>query len=572
MTSNVLFVTGTGTGVGKTVVTAALATLATGRVAVLKPAQTGIEGAGDCARITRLAGEVTTVERARYPDPLAPATAARRVGQAGVSTGEITEEIRRLAGTHDLVLAEGAGGLLVPLHEDGSTLADAARAVSAPVLVVCPAGLGALNLAALTVRAVRQHDCHCPGLVIGSEPAEPDLAVRCNRADLPWVTGVPLLGSMPEGAGELSGGRFHEVARNALEPALAETLRAGAVRGHSARNRAIDGRFGDGAAMLHGVSGSSQPVILVIGAGVMGLTTGIVLAEAGHRVRIRTAERPNETTSATAGAIWAPPMLEPAERARGWAESTYFAFVQLARDPATGVRLTPGIVAARFDLGAEPPPETRLLADMRQCDPAELPSGFVSGYHSTNPMIDMPRYLDYLTQRYFAAGGELLLSSVSSLSDAAAEAGTVVNCTGVGARELVGDPGVVPALGQHVVVENPGVEEYFVELGGFDRWTSYMPHGDKVVLGGIAVEHDWDRQPDPDVTAGIMNRCAAVQPLFRDAPIRAELVGLRPRSNTVRLRIENFEGARIVHNYGHGGSGVTVSWGCAGEAARLATQ
>jgi dethiobiotin synthetase len=226
---SVLVVTGTGTGVGKTVVTAALAALALARgrrVAVLKPAQTGVAPGepGDLAEVRRLVGDVerlTTAELARYPDPLAPATAAARAGRPPVTATEAAEAAAKLAVDHDLVLVEGAGGLLVRLATPGDTLADVAGALAAPVLVVAAAGLGTLNHTALTTEALAARGLRCPGVVIGSWPAQPDLAARCNLADLPSVTGVPLLGRLPAGAGRLAPGEFLVTARTALGAAPA---------------------------------------------------------------------------------------------------------------------------------------------------------------------------------------------------------------------------------------------------------------------------------------------------------------------------------------------------------------
>ncbi|MFI9201326.1 dethiobiotin synthase [Streptomyces sp. NPDC053048] len=222
---SVLVVTGTGTEVGKTVVTAAVAAAAraAGRsVAVLKPAQTGVAAGepGDVAEVLRLAGGVTTAELARFPEPLAPGTAARRAGREPVGPDAIARAARELAASHDLVLVEGAGGLLVRLDEKGSTLADAAVLLGAPVLVVCQAGLGTLNATALTAEALRARGLDCAGVVIGSWPAVPDLAMRCNLADLPESAGAPLLGALPEGAGTLPPDDFRAVARGWLAPEL----------------------------------------------------------------------------------------------------------------------------------------------------------------------------------------------------------------------------------------------------------------------------------------------------------------------------------------------------------------
>lgn len=205
----IMLVTGTGTEIGKTVVTAAVASVALGagrRVAVLKPAQTGVapDEPGDVDEVVRLAGELTTSELGRYPEPLAPATAAARSGLPPVSPEQIAKEAARLALDHDLVLVEGAGGLLVRYDEQGSTLAEVPGALrelghDCAVLLVTTAGLGTLNTTALTAEALRARGVPLLGLVIGAWPAEPDLAARCNLADLPVVAGAPLLGALPAG-------------------------------------------------------------------------------------------------------------------------------------------------------------------------------------------------------------------------------------------------------------------------------------------------------------------------------------------------------------------------------------
>ncbi|MGN5634625.1 dethiobiotin synthase [Streptomyces sp. AC154] len=221
---SVLVVTGTGTEIGKTIVTAAVAAASAGRrVAVLKPAQTGLAPGepGDAAEVVRLAGgHVTAVELARFPEPLAPATAARRAGLPPVRPYEVAEAAGKLAAEHDLVLVEGAGGLLVRFDDEGATLADAARLLSAPVLVVTPAGLGTLNSTALTSEALRARGLDCLGVVVGSMPAEPDLAERCNLTDLPVAAGAPLLGVIPAGAGALPPAEFRARAGSWLATGL----------------------------------------------------------------------------------------------------------------------------------------------------------------------------------------------------------------------------------------------------------------------------------------------------------------------------------------------------------------
>lgn len=226
MTGRIVVVTGTSTGVGKTVVTAALASLAAGRgeqVVVVKPVQTGLaDGDCDAEVVHRLAG-VGVQEYTGLDEPLAPDTAARRAGVRIPPVGEYADRVRVLAEFYDTVLVEGAGGLLVRLDTGGGTLLDLAAelALTHPVevVVVCAAGLGTLNHTELTVGALRARGLEPDGLVIGSWPADPGLAEACNRDDLPRVTGVRLLGAVPAGAGVLAPEEFRERAASWLPAA-----------------------------------------------------------------------------------------------------------------------------------------------------------------------------------------------------------------------------------------------------------------------------------------------------------------------------------------------------------------
>ena len=231
-----LFITGTGTGVGKTIVTAAIAALARAagqRVAVVKLAQTGVhDGPGsdvpDLETVSRLAGVTDTHELARFPDPLSPEAAARVSGLPPVDLGAAAARIARLAAARDLVLVEGAGGRLVRYDHAGATIADLATALSArgldaPVVIVTAAGLGTLNHTALTLEAAAARKLVVAGVVVGSWPARPGLAERENLTDLEAVAGAPLAGALPEGAIALGRPAFLGVARTGLIPSLGGT-------------------------------------------------------------------------------------------------------------------------------------------------------------------------------------------------------------------------------------------------------------------------------------------------------------------------------------------------------------
>jgi D-amino-acid oxidase len=315
---------------------------------------------------------------------------------------------------------------------------------------------------------------------------------------------------------------------------------------------------------------TGDPRITVVGAGVSGLTTAICLADSGHSVRVLAAEPPRHTTSMVAGAPWGPSFQEPAAKTMAWTAVSLAVFRELAEDSASGVRLARALTVSEAPAGGEVPPQARLIPDLRPCPPEDLPDGFRSGFRSTMPLIDMPVYLDYLQARLVAAGGGIEIGRLSSL----AEAGTpvVVNCAGLGARELAGDPTVRPVRGQHVVLSNPGLDELLMELTMGPEWTSYFPHSRRVVCGGISVPDSWDTAVDPAVTERILARCRKIEPRLADAEVLETVVGLRPDRPAVRVDAERIGATRVVHNYGHGGTGVSLSWGCAREAAALAVE
>ncbi|MFJ4969096.1 FAD-dependent oxidoreductase [Streptomyces sp. NPDC088755] len=308
--------------------------------------------------------------------------------------------------------------------------------------------------------------------------------------------------------------------------------------------------------------------IVVVGAGVAGLTTAVVLAEAGASVRV-IAEQVPGVTSLAAGAMWGPYLVEPKNKVDQWGQRSLEILRELAKDPATGVRLTSGIEASRT---AEAPPDwATTLPGFRLCEPTELPVGFSAGYRFTVPLIDMPTYLDYLLRRLHAAGGTIERRRLTSLAEVG-PAPAIVNCTGLGAKDLLPDPDLRPTRGQHVVVTNPGLTEFFSEDTGLSPdLLCFYPHGDTVVLGGTAIDDEGGLAPDDMAAAGILARCIQVEPRLAQVRVLEHRIGVRPSRATVRMEAEPDEaaGTVVVHNYGHGGAGVTLSWGCAEEARKL---
>jgi D-amino-acid oxidase len=310
----------------------------------------------------------------------------------------------------------------------------------------------------------------------------------------------------------------------------------------------------------------SRPEVLVIGAGVSGLTTAVCLAEAGLSVRVRTRELPKETTSCAAGAVWSPYLTED-ERMLGWSERSRLVFEGLARERDTGVRLVRGLEAARTP--TVPPEWATDLAGFQVATVEELPDGFASGWWYTAAILDMPAYLIYLTHRLGDRDVKVEAGAVSSLADAVADTPIAVNCTGIGARDLVPDPDVVPTRGQLVVVENPGVEWFFAEHDESPEPTYFLPQGDHIVLGGTLQPGQTDLVADHPTSVAIRDRCAAIEPVLARAAVLDHRVGLRPTRSRVRFERVDVGGRHVIHNYGHGGAGVTASWGCAQDVLRL---
>jgi D-amino-acid oxidase len=291
---------------------------------------------------------------------------------------------------------------------------------------------------------------------------------------------------------------------------------------------------------------------IVVGAGVVGLTTAVCLREAGVAADVVAREQPQDTTSAVAAALWYPYRALPAARVTVWSAATYEALARLAGLAGSGVRMRAGTELLAPDA---PDPWWRDAVPGLRRTP--------DGLRFVAPVVDMSVHLPWLVGRLRALGGTLQRRHVAALDELDADA--VVNCAGLGARELAGDTSLTAVRGQVVRVTAPGVNEWLLDQSDPEQLVYVVPRERDVVLGGTAQEGAEDRSADPATTAAIRARCTALVPALRDAPVVGVAVGLRPVRRSVRLEAEG----RVVHCYGHGGAGVTLAWGCAVEVATL---
>ncbi|MGY1644463.1 FAD-dependent oxidoreductase [Geodermatophilus sp. SYSU D00703] len=303
----------------------------------------------------------------------------------------------------------------------------------------------------------------------------------------------------------------------------------------------------------------------VVGGGVIGLTCALELARAGARVRVHTADPPEATTSALAAALWFPYRAAPVDAVLRWGAATLAVLTRLADDPATGVALRPGTVVHRT-----PEPDPWWAPGVPGHRPAtldELPPGTPGGTRCTLPVADVGRYLPWLAGACRAAGVQVVPGGVARLADVPGE--VVVLAAGLASGRLVGDDTLTPVQGQVVRLADPGLPGWVLDEENPAGLTYVIPRGSDVVCGGTAVEGATGTDPDPDVEAAVLARARALVPALADAPVLSRAVGLRPGRPTVRLERIEVGGRPVVTCYGHGGSGVTLSWGCAADVVAL---
>ncbi|EMI18829.1 D-aspartate oxidase [Rhodopirellula maiorica SM1] len=309
--------------------------------------------------------------------------------------------------------------------------------------------------------------------------------------------------------------------------------------------------------------------VAIVGQGLMGLTSAHRLLEAGFAVTLFSKEPFDQTTSMSAGAYWWPHRTYPVDRVAAWAKTTYDEYTKQSKDPNAGVFFEQHL---RFCL--DPDDSTYVLDIVDQwerVDGADYGIRCAEAFRVTVPVIDVPIFMTNLKRRLESAHAEFVTQSIASAGSLFPEFELVVNCTGVDARDFARDEHVFPIRGQVVRVGRPeGLHHSTRIYQHDDRFTLVLPRTHDVILGGTAQEGDWDRRERSADTAAILQRCGEVVPEIQNAPLLGTAVGLRPGRHAVRLELDTASpGQPMVHNYGHGGGGYTVAWGCADEVVAL---
>lgn len=298
---------------------------------------------------------------------------------------------------------------------------------------------------------------------------------------------------------------------------------------------------------------------VVVGAGVVGLSCAVRLAEAGHRVDVLARDLPRETTSVVAAALWYPYRALPQDRVTAWARAAYEAFADLADREVPGVRVLPGT-----EVHPDPQPDPWWVGAVPRLDRVAAPGSYADAWSFEAPVLDMPVYLDWLRGRLAELGGTLTRASLAALP-APPPDGVVVNCSGLGARLLAGDRDVTPVRGQVLHLAGIDLDRWWLDSAGP---TYVVPRAETVVVGGTDEPGEWSRTADAATGRAVLARAAALVPELARGHVVAQRVGLRPVRPQVRVEADDRD-PRVLHCYGHGGAGVTLSWGTAEEVVGL---
>lgn len=308
--------------------------------------------------------------------------------------------------------------------------------------------------------------------------------------------------------------------------------------------------------------------ILILGAGVSGLSTGILLLKRGYIVTIWAKDLPPNTTSDKAAAYWFPYLCNPKDKCTIWGKVTFDYFLkEFVNDPKSGCFKRKGIEL--FTEKKSDPWWKDAVPEFKRSSSEDLPSGYIDGYEFDGIIMDTSIYMDYLVNLFNDLGGKIIQKSLSNKQEALHNHDVVVNCTGLGSRELFNDETIYPVRGQTVKVKPNGFDKVLADAEGPNNLAYIIPRTNDIVLGGTDQVNDWNLEVNPGDTKGILERVANLSPQFKTVEVIGESVGLRPTREVIRVEAEKFGNKTVVHNYGHGGSGFTLSWGCAQDVVEI---
>ena len=295
--------------------------------------------------------------------------------------------------------------------------------------------------------------------------------------------------------------------------------------------------------------------IAVVGSGIIGLSTTLKLNQNGYNVELFSKDNPIETNSSYAGAIWDGTFKEGVYRE--WSEVSLLQYIHDAKSKDSGVTLKELLHVYRTEV---PEPWYKNIVPMFQViSEKDKPYGTKEAHYYSVPHIDPKKYLEFLFEKVSKAN-TIVYRELENLDELIEDFDIVINCSGLGARELVKDPTMYPVFGQLLLSDSINIEHSYMDDEDF---TYYFSHEDHVVFGGVALKGKEFSKDQENITAEITQKVQKILPQFNESKISNIQTGVRPGRKSVRFETEFFENTTIIHNYGHEGLGYTYAWGCA---------
>ena len=313
----------------------------------------------------------------------------------------------------------------------------------------------------------------------------------------------------------------------------------------------------------------SMPKIAVIGRGVIGLTTAELLLDSGYKVDIISKDDMPNTSSMGAGAYWWPHKAYPRDQVAKWSAFSYNKYRDIVKIPESGIKMHTHF---RYCVKDD---ETRYALEITDkwsmIEQDDVNFEITEAFQCVVPLIDVPVYMPWLLNNVLDKGAELKVIDLASISDVPTGYDIVVNCSGLGAKTLVNDASVFPIRGQIVRLERPAhINNSYRVVHEPPGLTLILPRSGDLLLGGTTSNSNFNTDPSDDETQEIIDRCSKVIPELKKLKVLGSQAALRPGRDTVSLEAELLDDGKVlIHNYGHGGSGYTIGYGCANDVLQI---